>query len=256
MLDAVLFDLGDTLVDFGQLDHEALFAEAAKQTYVHLHRRGFRLPAYRRYHNAHHRAIRAAYIFSKLRRREFYAMRVVEKVLNRFGLRLNERELSDLAWLWYGPIRRRSVVPAGAAQMLADLRDGGLKLGIVSNTFIGGDCLDRHLAEEGLLDFFPTRLYSSHIGHQKPQKKIFQMALDELEVSAERTLFIGDLLRTDIRGGNRMGMKTIWKPAQHLPASPDAVHNADARITHLHELPTVLNHLGWRAQKSLERVNV
>ena len=42
--------------------------------------------------------------------------------------------------------------------------NGGLRLGIVSNTFSPQGALDQHLDAEGILEFFPVRVYSCDVG--------------------------------------------------------------------------------------------
>ena len=126
-----------------------------------------------------------------------------------------------------------------------------MKLAIVANTFVPPHCLDAHLAEEGLLEFFPVRVYSSSVRYRKPHPRIFEMALERVGVSADRALFIGDLLAADIAGAKRAGMRTIWKPS---PKNTAAFRNPPSRrrqtpdfiIPRLTQLPEALRHFGWR----------
>ena len=94
----------------------------------------------------------------------------------------------------------RTRVEPGLPQMLDDFRRSGLKLAVVSNTFVPADAMDRHLAMFGLLDFFPVRVYSSDVGYRKPDPRIYRHALDQLGVPPAEALFVGDLLKTDIVG--------------------------------------------------------
>jgi putative hydrolase of the HAD superfamily len=59
---------------------------------------------------------------------------------------------------------------------------------------------------------------------RKPHPAIFQRALDELGVAAERTLFVGDSLATDLGGAAALGMRTcqsLWFRADDDPAAPE-----------------------------------
>ena len=246
MIDAVLFDLGDTIIQFGELDPDDLFQSGAEDSYGYLKGLKKPLPDLDTYASAHRRSIRSAYLWSKVKRREFNSLDVVAKVLRRLKIPANAAELAELGWLWYSPIVRQAAVEKGTHQMLAALRDGGVKMAIVSNTFIPGQVLDRHLAQEGLLEFFPVRIYSSHVGYQKPHEKIFHIALEQLGVAPARALFIGDLLKTDIKGARRCGMKTVWKPARHAHVPRDKRHKADMRIRRITQLPEIMAKLGWK----------
>ena len=159
MIDAVLFDLGDTIIDFGvgRREAEVLFREGAKLTYDYLHNhRHPHLPTFKRYFAVHYRIMRRAWLWSKISRRDFSYQVVLAKAARQLHLELSDVDIHHLAQLWYQPISRASTTDAGVRHMLEELRQAGTKLGIVSNTFVPPHCLDQHLAEEGLLEFFPV----------------------------------------------------------------------------------------------------
>jgi putative hydrolase of the HAD superfamily len=43
----------------------------------------------------------------------------------------------------------------------------------------------------------------------KPHRRIFQTALDRMDVTAERAMYVGDRLGKDVRGSGRVGMRTV-----------------------------------------------
>ena len=246
MLRAVLFDLGDTLIDFEPLDTRAVFRDSARGTYEYLRDRGHRLPPFDRYCRAQFRAVRWRYFWAKLRGRDFNTLDLLRRYLaesprveGKLGAApSDEADLLELAWLWYAPLTRHSAPEIGTAQTLALLRDRGLKLGLVSNTFVPGAVLDRHLALHGLLEFFPVRVYSSEVGFRKPSPRIFELALNRLGVSAGEAAFVGDLVKTDIVGAWRMGMRTILKQPWGRTGVTHRV--ADVVIRCLADLPEAL----------------
>jgi putative hydrolase of the HAD superfamily len=67
----------------------------------------------------------------------------------------------------------------------------------------------RDLDEQGLAERFDAIVFSSDIGVRKPRPEIFQRALDELGVTADRALFVGDRLVADVRGARDVGMRTV-----------------------------------------------
>jgi putative hydrolase of the HAD superfamily len=76
-----------------------------------------------------------------------------------------------------------------APETLALLRGQGLKLAVVANW----DCaLPGHLEAAGLDGYFDTVVTSARAGVAKPDPAIFRLALDELGVSPERALHVGD----------------------------------------------------------------
>ncbi|MGC8625139.1 MAG: HAD family hydrolase [Phycisphaerae bacterium] len=214
MIKAILFDLADTLLQFDHLDHRALFMMGAKDTYRHLHDLNIPLPKFEVYTHAHFRAFRRKYIWSHIRRRDFNVNNVICRVLTKLDIPVNDADIPELVWRWYRPVVRRATVESGTRGMLREFQRRGLKLAIVSNTCAPDYCLDRHLERERLLEFFPTRIYSSNTFYRKPHPMIFQAALDDLAIPAAHAMFVGDLLGADIKGARRAGMTTVWKPAE------------------------------------------
>jgi putative hydrolase of the HAD superfamily len=129
------------------------------------------------------------------------------------------------------------------APTLARLRERGLKLAIVSNTCVPGFVLDRHLSEFGLLEYFPVRIYSCEAGFQKPDARIFELALRQVGVKAADAVFVGDLVKKDVKGAKAVGMKGVLRD----PMARSLKHPlADALIREVAELPALLPSL-WSA---------
>ena len=210
-IEGILFDLGDTILDFGPINTLGLFAQGARLAYRYLQRLGQPVPPFREYHRRQLRAVRFHYLLSRVRRREFNSLDVLGRQGEKMGHRLTAAQRLEVAWSYYWPLGRCATVEAGAAAMLADFRDRGLKLALVSNTFVPGGVLDRHLRMLGLLEYFPQRIYSCDVQYRKPDRRIFQLALERTGVSASRAIFVGDSLVADIRGARRAGMVTVLK---------------------------------------------
>ncbi len=252
MIDAVLFDLGDTIIDFGigRREAEVLFRQGARLSYQDLSSRKHpHLPPFERYFKVHYRTMQRAYIWSKLSRRDFSYDTVLARAAAKLEMTLSPDDIQRLSHIWYHPISLASNIDEGVGEMLLQLQAAGTKMGIVSNTLVPGHCLDQHLSDAGLLHFFPVRVYSSHVRYRKPHPRIFEMALELIGAPASRTLFIGDLLKADIAGAKKAGMHTIWKPARtngHFPLTPRR-HHADLIIPKVTHLPQALPHFGWKA---------
>ena len=61
----------------------------------------------------------------------------------------------------------------------------------------------------GLLRYFNPIIVSGDFGYRKPDPRLFQMALDALQVQPEQTLFFGNDVYHDIFGAQQVGMKAI-----------------------------------------------
>ncbi|MCD9025463.1 HAD family hydrolase [Cohnella sp. NL03-T5] len=62
----------------------------------------------------------------------------------------------------------------------------------------------------GIRDDFDLVIVSEEAGIKKPNPKIFQMALEKLELKPEQCVYIGDHPVKDIEGAAKVGMETIW----------------------------------------------
>lgn len=96
------------------------------------------------------------------------------------------------------------------------------KLGVVSN-FYGN--LEGILAAEGLLPLFGAVADSGRVGVEKPEPAIFEWALARLGVPASEAWMVGDSLKRDMAGAERLGMGHVWLagPAPKAPpCCPDA----------------------------------
>lgn len=82
---------------------------------------------------------------------------------------------------------------------LQELLAAGLKIALVSNNW--------HKRVKVIADRFQLPFVSRAY---KPAKGGFHQALTELKLAPCETAVVGDQLFTDILGGNRMGMYTVW----------------------------------------------
>jgi putative hydrolase of the HAD superfamily len=65
---------------------------------------------------------------------------------------------------------------------------------------------------------FNTIVFSSDVGFKKPDPRIFQIALDNLQLKPDEVMFIGDSFESDILGAQKVGMKTSYiREAWNLP---------------------------------------
>jgi len=127
---------------------------------------------------------------------------------------------------------------------LRALRDRGYRLGLISNTPWGTPeyLWTSQLERFGLDAFFEIKCFSSHVGFRKPDPRIFMIALAKLRVGAERTLFVGNSVEADIIGAHRSGIRSalVARPGTPRPPSTPA---PDLRIERLDDL---LAHLPGR----------
>lgn len=242
---AVLFDLGDTLVNFGKVRATRVFREGARATYAFLGECGQAQRGFVRYFLGNLVLIRYRCLVSDLTGNDFDALDLLRHSGRKRGIELSQQQWEHLAWLWYEPLSRVGTIEPDLPETLTALQAKGLKLGIVSNTFVNRSSLERHMQALGILDFFPMRMYSYEFDCRKPDEKIFRIAADKVGAKATEVLFVGDRIDKDIRPALNIGMEAALKEAYTNAGKsvPPGAH----QIQRIAELPDLIEGINAKA---------
>jgi putative hydrolase of the HAD superfamily len=90
--------------------------------------------------------------------------------------------------------------------ILKQLREKGIKLGLISNVAKDVDDLFTKLGLQQHLDFIVT---SFEVGRDKPEPEIFLAALQKAGLPPEEVIYVGDQYDLDVVGARNVGMKAI-----------------------------------------------
>lgn len=167
----------------------------------------------------------------------------VDRAFRSVGLEVSDDLLRQVTAMALSPEVDPPIVDPATSQVLATLHSRGLKLGCITNTMFSEDAVQQALQYAGLDAYFQSVVVSSAMGYRKPHPSLFLRALEELGVTAQKALFVGDRLVDDISGAQAVGMRTVLthqyrqEPLDGAPATPDAV------IRRLSELPHVLDEI-------------
>jgi putative hydrolase of the HAD superfamily len=208
---AVLFDFGGTLLDFGKINTTELFRQGARLSHDFLKMQNQPVGNFTIYFRRNLLCIRIRYWLSYLTGRDFDTLELLKKVGTKRGIKLSQQQWEHLAWLWYEPLSKIAHAEPNIAQTLSVLKKRGLKLGIVSNTFVNRCCLEKNLEQFDILDFFTVRIYSYEFNFRKPDPRIFRIAAERIGESLENILFVGDRIYEDIKAASRVGMYAALK---------------------------------------------
>lgn len=138
------------------------------------------------------------------------------------GASVAERDIGPLVdWLWDEQPRAnlwRSQVP-GMVALVRELAARGVAVAVLSNS---EGKLAELLAEIGIADAFAAVIDSGRVGIEKPDRRIFDHALEVLG-AREPGIHIGDSWPADIAGALGAGWRAIWFGRRATPVGDPRV---------------------------------
>jgi putative hydrolase of the HAD superfamily len=192
-IDAVIFDLDNTLTDFMRAKEESIRAAALAMVDAGL-------PM-----NAEEACER---IFAIYKDRGIEHQRVFNFFLEETLGRVDDRMLAAAVVAYRRARDGALVVYPHAKLVLNRLLKQGYKLAVVSDAPRFEAWL--RLVYLGLQHTFDLVLTYDDTGHHKPDPAPFRMALERLQVEPGRAVVIGDWKERDIAGGRAAGLHTVY----------------------------------------------
>jgi putative hydrolase of the HAD superfamily len=160
-----------------------------------------------------------------------------------FWMSFYRRMLRELGWsgsdALSGEIYRAFSDPGNyrlypdAEQAVRELSSRGLLLGVISNF---EPWLEELLARLGISGLFEVICISGKLGVEKPDIRIFRMALQEAGVEASKAWHVGDSLKTDVQGARDAGMIPVLLDRSGRHADAECI-----RIEDLRRLPEIID---------------
>jgi putative hydrolase of the HAD superfamily len=228
VIDAVLFDWGDTLIHFAW--DESLLEAGWEAGLAALDRDDLPGPE-ETAATFRDRYLPLLWVPGSLDEIEYPGL--VRELLRGFDVELTDAELDAFLEAEHAAWEPAREVGDSTHALLDSLRQRGLKTGLVSNAFDPGWLLRRDLERMGLSERLDTAVFSSEVGKRKPHPAIFEAALAALGVEPERALFVGDRRFEDVRGAKEAGMTTVlayWFRADEDERGLDPDHEAFTQI--------------------------
>ena len=215
---AVIFDWGGTLTPWHLVDHDALW-------------RAICAP--------HFPAERAGEVAAAILTAERDLWQVTERshqsatlaqVFERAGVTATDELLATYYQSW----DPHTFTDPQAAPLLRELRERGIKVGVLSNTMWPRSAHERVFIRDQVLELIDGAVYSSEIPWAKPHTEAFLAAMAAVgEPDPAACVFVGDRPYDDIHGAKRAGMRAVLVPHSDVPAFhavPDAVISGLAQL--------------------------
>ena len=122
-----------------------------------------------------------------------------QEIKGKFNL-LIPNTISDEFMKWSGLVANRDIL-----DLVSELRESGLKVAILSNVI---EPTYNVLASAGYYSLFDEVIASCKVGYAKPELEIYQLSLDRLATTADRSLFVDDKQR-NLDPALQMGFSVI-----------------------------------------------
>lgn len=127
--------------------------------------------------------------------------------------------------------------------MWSELKDAGIKVGVLSNTVWPRAWHEGFFRRDGVLDLVDGDVYTSEVPWTKPSPHAFAAAVAAVGASdPARCVYVGDRLFDDIWGAHNAGMRAIHIPHSAIP--PEQVGHSegepDAVVHELKEIPAIV----------------
>jgi putative hydrolase of the HAD superfamily len=220
---ALLFDVNGTLVDIETDEgmEEAYRAIGHFLTYQGINLRRGEVRA------LYFQIMKEQFAASKESYPEFDVVAVWRELLRRYATdytrSLEPEKLLEmplfLAQLQRGISRKRLAAFPQTQEILAELKTR-YRLAVVSDAQSAYGLPE--LRAVGLADYFAPIIISGDYGYRKPDSRLFQAALTELQMRPEEAIFVGNDRFRDVLGARQTGMKTIlFCPQGNAGGSPE-----------------------------------
>jgi putative hydrolase of the HAD superfamily len=248
-LEAVLFDYGHTLIYFDERPHSALIGAYEQVNQLLAQTLEREVPAAQVLIEKVSKAVddEIQRDYAAGREEEVEIAAIYEAALRELGLEVGPQLVERVMELeqegWLGSVH----VGPDVRKTLEHVRGRGLRLGLVSNAAYLPRLMTEQLDALGLQEYFDGTTYSSEVGVRKPNRAIYADALDKLNVTAARSLFVGDRVKEDVQGPQALGMRAVltreWR-------QEDDGGVANFVIQRLGELPAIVDGLLGRPRSA------
>lgn len=149
------------------------------------------------------------------------------------------REVLERFWL----LENWSVYP-DVIDVIERLRERKIRIGVLSNAT---SALLAFLEEIGLLHHFDFTVVSAIVGTKKPDRRIFEHALEQAGVEAGNAVHVGDMYLEDVLGARNAGVRPflIDRGSRSLfPRFPEAAEHSPEEVEIVQGLDPMLDAIG------------
>jgi HAD superfamily hydrolase (TIGR01662 family) len=241
--EAVLFDLGDTLIYF-----DGNWADVFRQAELKLMRslRGSGVGVEDEFLEVFSGRMEAYFHERESEFIEHTSFAILKNTLQDFGYsEIQESTIKQALAAMYSITQEHWIPEDDAIATLTELQNAGYRLALISNA--ADDPNTQFLVDKlGARHFFEVVISSAALGIRKPDPQIFHSVLSEMDLAPGNAVMVGDSLGADILGARNAGVYSIWLTRRAGNSANRAYKDKivpDSCIPSLSELPDLLRRL-------------
>lgn len=121
-------------------------------------------------------------------------------------LSISAKEVDKIFWDAAAP----AVPTEGIKEFLQFLREKGIRTGVISNIVYCGEAVEERIGALLPEHKFEFIVASSEYMYRKPNKRIFEIALEKADLKPEEVWYIGDQYGADVAGARNAGIMPVW----------------------------------------------
>ena len=223
--DVLLFDLDDTLMDFGETERNAFTNVFTTNGFP---------DGLADYRNTY-RAISTVLWEDLEQGRTTLADLKTERFRRLFLEHGLEIDAEVFGQTYLDNLGKEIHLIEGVSEVIENLSEA--RIALLTNGF--KDVQHARMSHSGLKNYFEAIFTSEEIGYNKPRPEIFEHVFQAMQLTDKsRVLMIGDSLTSDIQGGNNFGIDTCWYNPERKKNESSAKPTYE--IHHWHEFQQVV----------------
>lgn len=139
--------------------------------------------------------------------KEKIPIKIIESIIEKIGMQVSYDDENEILELREERFKKSLMeVDFTIINVLINLKKNGKRICLISNA----DVIDvRYWKESPLHNLFDETIFSYEAECLKPEKEIYNIALNKMNAKPEECIFIGDGGSNELKGAKELGIKTI-----------------------------------------------
>ena len=168
-------------------------------------------------------------------------MEIIEKIVANIPFEISEAQKEKVL---IAREKRMKTALQSVSENIKDvlkvLKSKNIKIGLISNADII-DC--KYWKQSSIASFFDDAIFSCNVGFLKPDKRIYELAMQHLNVLPSECLFVGDGGSKELYGAKAVGMKTVFTEALDIKSTEKRNSIMEDADYHIKDFAEILNYI-------------